>query len=212
MNEASPTGAVGVMPVAYPAPDGPNRAGVRRGSVPFLVQHVGWLGANRIARFVRFMDKLNSPVALAVVLGLFLIVDGFLLYRYQQSLRSAGTIVADRPAAVVPEPVAAGKPTTSSKQGPATTGETATAPEAATTGVAAVGEAATLPAGEAEALSTTVVISSHDELLASCSGSVWLRLGAGAAIPTNLEPLGMMLSCPGRSATTDGVLRAPSTG
>ncbi len=56
----------------------------------------------------------------------------------------------------MPEPVAAGKPTISSKQGPATTGETATAPEATTTGVAAVGEAATLPAGEAEALRAVV--------------------------------------------------------
>jgi hypothetical protein len=68
-------------------------------------------------------------------------------------------------------------------------------------------------------LSTTVVISSHDELLSSlsslssCSGTFWLRLDAGAAIPTNQVPPGMMLFCPGgRFATTDSVLRLPLAG
>ncbi len=37
-----------------------------------------------------FLDKLNSPVVLAVVLVVFLVLDGFLFYRYQQSLRSTG--------------------------------------------------------------------------------------------------------------------------
>ncbi len=33
-----------------------------------------------------FLDKLNSPVLVAVVLVVFLILDGFLFYRYQQSM------------------------------------------------------------------------------------------------------------------------------
>ena len=37
-----------------------------------------------------FLDKLNSPVVLAVVLVVFLVLDSFLFYRYQQSLRSTG--------------------------------------------------------------------------------------------------------------------------
>ena len=36
-----------------------------------------------------FLDKLNSLAAVAVVLVVFLILDGFLFYRYQQSLRSS---------------------------------------------------------------------------------------------------------------------------
>ena len=35
-----------------------------------------------------FLDKLNSPAVVAVVLVVFLILDGFLFYRYQQTLRS----------------------------------------------------------------------------------------------------------------------------
>lgn len=44
-------------------------------------------------------------------------------------------------------------------------------------------------------LSTTVVISRHIELRASCSDTFWLRLGAGAAIPTNQEPPAAILAC-----------------
>src|SRR5829696_5735568 len=39
---------------------------------------------------VSFLDKLNSPAVVAVVLVVFLILDGFLFYRYQQTLRSTG--------------------------------------------------------------------------------------------------------------------------
>jgi cytoskeletal protein RodZ len=39
---------------------------------------------------VSFLEKLNSPVAVAVVLIVALIIDGFLFYRYQQTLRSTG--------------------------------------------------------------------------------------------------------------------------
>ncbi len=34
-------------------------------------------------------DRLNSPTAVLVVFALFLIMDGLLLYRYQQSLPTA---------------------------------------------------------------------------------------------------------------------------
>ena len=37
-----------------------------------------------------FLDKLNSPAAVAVVVVVFLILDGFLFYRHQQNLRSTG--------------------------------------------------------------------------------------------------------------------------
>ncbi len=39
--------------------------------------------------------KLNSPRAVAVVLVVVLAVDGFLFYRYQQALNSAGDAVAN---------------------------------------------------------------------------------------------------------------------
>jgi cytoskeletal protein RodZ len=39
---------------------------------------------------VSFLDKLNSPAAVAVVLVVALIIDGLLFYRYQQTLRSTG--------------------------------------------------------------------------------------------------------------------------
>ena len=40
---------------------------------------------------MRFLfERLNSPIAVLVILAFFLIVDGFLLYRYQQSLQTTG--------------------------------------------------------------------------------------------------------------------------
>jgi cytoskeleton protein RodZ len=42
----------------------------------------------------RLLEKLNRPTAVAVVLVTFLIVDGLLFYRYQQSLRSAANDAA----------------------------------------------------------------------------------------------------------------------
>ena len=39
--------------------------------------------------------KLNSPIVVAVVFVFFLAVDGFLFYRYQQSLHSAGDAAAN---------------------------------------------------------------------------------------------------------------------
>jgi cytoskeletal protein RodZ len=37
---------------------------------------------------VRFLERLNSPTVLVVAVVVFLVLDGFLLYRYQQALRS----------------------------------------------------------------------------------------------------------------------------
>ena len=39
--------------------------------------------------------KLNTPIAVAVVFVVFLAVDGFLFYRYQQALHSAGDTAAN---------------------------------------------------------------------------------------------------------------------
>ncbi len=39
---------------------------------------------------MRFLERLNSPVVLVVAVAVFLVLDGFLLYRYQQSLQSTG--------------------------------------------------------------------------------------------------------------------------
>jgi hypothetical protein len=47
---------------------------------------------------VSFLEKLNRPAAVAVVLVTFLIVDGLLFYRYQQSLRSAQNDAVNAPA------------------------------------------------------------------------------------------------------------------
>ena len=37
---------------------------------------------------MRLLERLNSPIALVVAVTVFLVLDGLLLYRYQQSLRS----------------------------------------------------------------------------------------------------------------------------
>ena len=34
------------------------------------------------------LERLNSPIAVGVALVLFLVLEGFLLYRYQQALQS----------------------------------------------------------------------------------------------------------------------------
>jgi cytoskeletal protein RodZ len=46
---------------------------------------------------VRFLERLNSPVVLVVAVAVFLVLDGFLLYRYQQSLQSTGRSASDAP-------------------------------------------------------------------------------------------------------------------
>jgi hypothetical protein len=72
---------------------------------------------------VRILRNLNSPVAVLVVLALFLVVNGFLLYRYQQSLQTAESAVGTP---LVEE-------ATSSLQGSPTTAKTATALERGST-------------------------------------------------------------------------------
>ncbi len=44
-----------------------------------------------------FLDKLNSPAVVAVVLVVFVVLNGFLFYRYQQSLHSTGNDAANAP-------------------------------------------------------------------------------------------------------------------
>lgn len=46
---------------------------------------------------MRFLERLNSPIALVVAVTVFLVLDGLLLYRYQQSLRSAEESASDAP-------------------------------------------------------------------------------------------------------------------
>src|SRR5829696_5465113 len=48
-------------------------------------------------RIVRVLERLNSPIALVVALTVFLVLDGLLLYRYQQSLRSTEGSASNTP-------------------------------------------------------------------------------------------------------------------
>ncbi len=68
---------------------------------------------------MRSLRNLNAPVAVLVVLALFLVVDGFLLYRYQQSLQTTNGDVN----------TTLFKGTTSSPQGAPTAAKTTTALE-----------------------------------------------------------------------------------
>lgn len=82
---------------------------------------------------MRFLERLNSPTVLVAAVVVFLVLDGFLLYKYQQSLRSAGEITPDAPveeASSSPktEPTAA-KETTSSVEAEPTTAEETTSSE-----------------------------------------------------------------------------------
>jgi len=70
---------------------------------------------------MRFLvEKLNSPIPVLAVLVLFLVVNGFLFYRYQQSLET--------PESNVGTP-SFGETTTSSLEGGPTTAKTTPAPE-----------------------------------------------------------------------------------
>ncbi len=46
---------------------------------------------------MRVLERLNSPIALVVALTVFLVLDGILLYRYQQSLRSTEESASNAP-------------------------------------------------------------------------------------------------------------------
>ena len=46
---------------------------------------------------MRFLERLNSPIALVIAVTVFLVLDGLLLYRYQQSLRSTEGSASNAP-------------------------------------------------------------------------------------------------------------------
>ena len=46
---------------------------------------------------MRFLERLNSPIVLVVAVTVFLVLDGLLLYRYQQSLRSTEESASNAP-------------------------------------------------------------------------------------------------------------------
>jgi hypothetical protein len=55
---------------------------------------------------VRFLERLNSPIALVVAVTVFLVLDGLLLYRYQQSLRSTEDSASNTPLEETTSPLA----------------------------------------------------------------------------------------------------------
>ena len=46
---------------------------------------------------MRILERLNSPIALVIAVTVFLVLDGLLLYRYQQSLRSTEESASNAP-------------------------------------------------------------------------------------------------------------------
>jgi len=57
---------------------------------------------------VRVLERLNSPIVLVVALTVFLVLNGLLLYRYQQSLRSTEGGVSNAPVEEGTSPLGAG--------------------------------------------------------------------------------------------------------
>ena len=62
---------------------------------------------------MRVLERLNSPIALVVALTVFLVLDGLLLYRYQQSLRSTEGGASNAPVEEGTSPLGAGSTTVS---------------------------------------------------------------------------------------------------
>jgi cytoskeletal protein RodZ len=97
---------------------------------------------------MRFLERLNSPVVLVVAVAVFLVLDGFLLYRYQQSLQSTGGSASDAPveeASFSPkgEPTEAKGTTSSSKAAePTATKETTSSSSEEEVGVRVIVEVA----------------------------------------------------------------------
>ena len=60
---------------------------------------------------MRVLERLNSPIALVVALTVFLVLDGLLLYRYQQSLRSTEGGASNAPVEEGTSPLGAGSTT-----------------------------------------------------------------------------------------------------
>jgi cytoskeletal protein RodZ len=96
---------------------------------------------------VRFLERLNSPVVLVVAVAVFLVLDGFLLYRYQQSLQSTGESASDAPveeASFSPkgEPTQAKETTSSSRAEEPTAAEETTSSSEEDVGVRVIVEVA----------------------------------------------------------------------
>ncbi len=78
---------------------------------------------------MRFFEKINNPITVAVVLVLFLVVDGFLFYRYQASIPDPGNVTATQPE-TVPSSLPTEETSSLLEQGePTTASETNTAEE-----------------------------------------------------------------------------------
>jgi hypothetical protein len=61
------------------------------------------MSANNARVFsLSLLERLNSPIAVAVVLVLFLSLDGFLFYRYQQAWQSTADEAANAPVEEAP--------------------------------------------------------------------------------------------------------------
>ena len=74
---------------------------------------------------MRFLERLNTPIAVALVLVLFLVVDGFLLYRHQLKLGEPPAANAP-PAATEPQDTEAPSSASLRKPGTTTTEKAAT--------------------------------------------------------------------------------------
>ena len=89
-----------------------------------------------------FIEKLNTPLAVVIVLVLTLVADGFLLYRYQQSMPDSGDVSAAQPDTGPATALTEGDSASLEQEEPTTTaGETTTEGTAfspAATGVANV--------------------------------------------------------------------------
>ena len=82
---------------------------------------------------MRFLERLNSPIALVVAVTVFLVLDGLLLYRYQQSLRSTEESASNAPleettSSLAVEPTTAKETTSSLGVEPTTAEETTSSP------------------------------------------------------------------------------------
>ena len=82
---------------------------------------------------MRLLERLNSPIAFAVVLMVFLVLDGFLFYRYQQALQSTGDETANAPVeeaslSLDKEPTETEETSSSIEEEPTTAEETTSSP------------------------------------------------------------------------------------
>ncbi len=90
---------------------------------------------------MRLIERLNSPVTVAVVLVVVLAVDGYLLYRYQQALPSTGDEAANNTAVEETSPASGEEPTA--------TEQTTSSPEEGGSGVQVLVSVVNEPVGVA---------------------------------------------------------------